>query len=100
MMTQLPLISRSEYLSQLNRRSHSSDNGYDFKLDNFPRGVETFETVLKFCYGLPVDLTPTNIATLRCAAEFLQMTEEYEESNLIAKTEAFLTFIVLSSIKN
>ncbi|KAF9623756.1 hypothetical protein IFM89_005263 [Coptis chinensis] len=93
----LPLISRSEYLSQLNRRSHSSDNGYDFKLDNFPGGVETFETVLKFCYGLPVDLTPTNIATLRCAAEFLQMTEEYEESNLIAKTEAFLTFIVLSS---
>ncbi|XP_047316604.1 BTB/POZ domain-containing protein DOT3 [Impatiens glandulifera] len=52
---------------------------------------------LKFCYGLPITLNPTNVAALRCASEFLEMTEAYEDGNLIAKTEAFFTFVVLSS---
>lgn len=92
----LPLISKSEYLSQLDL-CHNSSYGYDIKLDNFPGGAEIFEVVVKFCYGLAVNLTATNVAPLRCAAEYLQMTEEYEEGNLISKTEAFLTFIILSS---
>ncbi|KAL5705265.1 hypothetical protein ACHQM5_023593 [Ranunculus cassubicifolius] len=93
----LPLLSRSEYLSQLDLQSHNSNFSYDIKLDNFPGGVEIFEIILKFCYGFPVNLTSANVAPLRCASEFLQMTEEYEEGNLVSKTEAFLTFIVLSS---
>ncbi|OVA14199.1 BTB/POZ-like [Macleaya cordata] len=91
------LISRSEYISQINLQPSDSKISYDMKLENFPGRSETFEMVLKFCYGLPVELTPTNVAPLRCASEFLQMTEEYEEGNLISKTEAFLAFVVLSS---
>ncbi|XP_010266673.1 PREDICTED: BTB/POZ domain-containing protein DOT3 [Nelumbo nucifera] len=96
-----PLVSRSGYMSRLNLQpSPNSNIKYDLKLDNFPGGPETFEIVLIFCYGLPVDLTPTNVAQLRCASEFLEMTEEYEDGNLIAKTEAFLTFMVFSSWRN
>ncbi|ESQ40972.1 hypothetical protein EUTSA_v10015906mg [Eutrema salsugineum] len=56
-----------------------------------------FETILKFCYGLPLDLNPLNVASLRCASEYLYMTEEFEDGNLISKTDAFITFVVLAS---
>ncbi|KAF5733360.1 Phototropic-responsive NPH3 family protein isoform 1 [Tripterygium wilfordii] len=66
-------------------------------LDDLPGGSEAFELAAKFCYGIAVDLTPTNISGLRCAAEYLEMTEDLEEGNLIFKTEAFLSYVVLSS---
>lgn len=66
-------------------------------LDDLPGGPEAFELASKFCYGVPVDLTATNISGLRCAAEYLEMTEDLEEGNLIFKTEAFLSYVVLSS---
>ncbi|PIA52172.1 hypothetical protein AQUCO_01000212v1 [Aquilegia coerulea] len=94
----LPLISKSECLSDLLKsRPSQSNSSCDIKLDNFPGGAETFELIIKFCYGFSVDLTASNVAPVRCAAEFLQMTEEYEEGNLISKTESFIAFIVLSS---
>ncbi|XP_058096796.1 BTB/POZ domain-containing protein DOT3 isoform X2 [Magnolia sinica] len=92
-----PLFSRCGYLSRLSLQPSDSTYGHDLKIDNFPGGPDTFETVLKFCYGLPIDLTPANVAFLRCASEFLEMNEDLEEGNLISKTEAFLTFAVLSS---
>ncbi|CBI41104.3 unnamed protein product, partial [Vitis vinifera] len=92
-----PLVSRCGYISQIELQPSISNLGYDLKLENFPGGSETFEIILKFCYGLPVDLNPNNAASLRCASEFLEMTEELDEGNLISKTEAFLTFVVLSS---
>ncbi|XP_010266412.1 PREDICTED: root phototropism protein 3 [Nelumbo nucifera] len=66
-------------------------------LDDLPGGADAFELVAKFCYGIAVDLTATNISGLRCAAEYLEMTEDLEEGNLIFKTEAFLSYVVLSS---
>lgn len=87
-------------MSLLEFQPSKSDFGYDIKLENFPGGSETFETILRFCYGLPVDLNPNNIAPLRCASEYLEMTEELDDGNLISKTEAFLTFVVLSSWKD
>ena len=66
-------------------------------LDDLPRGAEGFELVAKFCYGIAVDLAAANISGLRCAAEYLEMTEDLEEGNLIFKTEAFLSYVVLSS---
>ncbi|KAL8127475.1 BTB/POZ domain-containing protein DOT3 isoform X1 [Apium graveolens] len=93
----LSLISKCGYIGRIELNLSKSDSGYNIKLENFPGGSETFETVLKFCYGFPVGLNPSNVAALRCAAEFLEMTEELEDGNLIYKTEAFLTFVVLSS---
>ncbi|KAL6964240.1 26S proteasome regulatory subunit 6B [Sarracenia purpurea var. burkii] len=66
-------------------------------IDDLPGGPEAFELAAKFCYGIAVDLTATNISGLRCAAEYLEMTEDLEEGNLIFKTEAFLSYVVLSS---
>ncbi|KAK4476917.1 hypothetical protein RD792_016084 [Penstemon davidsonii] len=66
-------------------------------IDDLPGGPDAFELAAKFCYGVAVDLTATNISGLRCAAEYLEMTEDLEEGNLIFKTEAFLSYVVLSS---
>lgn len=94
------MVSKCGYISRLELQPSISNFGYDLKLENFPGGSETFEIILKFCYGLPLDLNPNNIAPLRCASEFLEMSDELEDGNLISKTEAFLTFVVLSSWKD
>ncbi|KAG5377083.1 hypothetical protein IGI04_041679 [Brassica rapa subsp. trilocularis] len=92
-----PLISKCGYLSNIELQPSTSGNGYHLKLENFPGGAETFETILKFCYGLQLDLNPLNVAPLRCASEYLYMTEEFQDGNLISKTDGFITFVVLVS---
>ncbi|KAK7263055.1 hypothetical protein RJT34_30639 [Clitoria ternatea] len=66
----------------------------------FPGGSESFEMAAKYCYGVKIDLSPSNVAALRCAGEFLEMTEEYSEDNLISKTERFLSQHVLKSLRD
>ncbi|XP_050205699.1 BTB/POZ domain-containing protein At5g66560 [Mercurialis annua] len=68
-------------------------------LPDFPGGSETFEMAAKFCYSVKIELTSSTVAPLRCAGEFLEMTEEYSEDNLISKTERFLSQSVLKSLK-
>lgn len=99
-MKQYPLIAKCAYIGRLEVQPSVSSTGYELKLENFPGGSETFEIIIRFCYGLPIDFSSKNIAALRCAAEFLEMTEELEDGNLISKSEAFLTFVVLSSWKD
>ncbi|CAO2815791.1 unnamed protein product [Amaranthus hypochondriacus] len=91
-----PLISRC---GRLNRIIHDTHEGELNKihLNDLPGGPDSFELAAKFCYGIAVDLTASNISGLRCAAEYLEMTEDLEEGNLIFKTEAFLSYVVLSS---
>jgi len=60
------------------------------QLDDVPGGDKTFALVIKFFYNVKLDVTASNVVSLRCAAEHLQMDENYGEGNLIAKTEAFL----------
>ncbi|KAL0718428.1 hypothetical protein Bca4012_067750 [Brassica carinata] len=91
-----PLLSRSGKMNRLIYESREPDPTI-LILDDLPGGPEAFELASKFCYGVPVDLTATNISGLRCAAEYLEMTEDLEEGNLIFKTEAFLSYVVLSS---
>ncbi|XP_061360574.1 BTB/POZ domain-containing protein At5g66560 [Gastrolobium bilobum] len=66
----------------------------------FPGGSEAFEMAAKFCYGVKIDLSPSNVASLRCAGEFLEMTEDYSEDNLVSKTERFLSQHVLKSLRD
>ncbi|KAL2621933.1 hypothetical protein R1flu_002138 [Riccia fluitans] len=94
-----PLLSRSGKLNRLVFDSRDVENSH-IKLDDIPGGPETFELAAKFCYGVSVELTAANVAALRCAAEYLEMTEDLEEGNLVSKTEAFLTFVVLASWKD
>ncbi|KAL8476174.1 hypothetical protein ACS0TY_028729 [Phlomoides rotata] len=92
-----PLVSKCGYFSRIELQPPESDICINIKLDNFPGGSETFESILKFCYGLPISLVVSNVAAIRCGSEFLEMTEALEDGNLISKAEAFFTFVVLSS---
>lgn len=69
------------------------------ELQNFPGGPETFELAAKFCYGMNFEITTENVAHLRCAAEYLEMTEDYQEENLIARAETYLNEIVTRSLE-
>ncbi|OIV91591.1 hypothetical protein TanjilG_09003 [Lupinus angustifolius] len=95
-MHKYPLLSRSGKLNRVINESRDRDLN-NILMDDIPGGPEAFELAAKFCYGVAVDLTAGNISGLRCASEYLEMTEDLEEGNLIFKTEAFLSYVVLSS---
>ncbi|GMH06450.1 hypothetical protein Nepgr_008290 [Nepenthes gracilis] len=69
-------------------------------LPDFPGSSEAFETAAKFCYGVKINLSASNVAPLRCAGEVLEMTEEFSEDNLISKTERFLSDSVFRNMKD
>ncbi|KAF7022811.1 hypothetical protein CFC21_035455, partial [Triticum aestivum] len=75
--------------------SMEDGKSYRITFPDFPGGPGTFEAAAKFCYGVRVELTPWNVAPLRCAAEYLEMTEEHSEDNLAARAEAYLSQSVL-----
>ncbi|KAL4377255.1 hypothetical protein GQ457_02G014590 [Hibiscus cannabinus] len=72
---------------------------YQLSLQGLPGGSDTFETAAKFCYGVKIDLSSSTVVPLRCAAEFLEMIDEYSEDNLVSKTERFLSQSVFKSLK-
>ncbi|EAY86354.1 hypothetical protein OsI_07731 [Oryza sativa Indica Group] len=100
-----PMISRSGRMSRAVYESSAADEAEAdaaaavavVEMGDLPGGAGSFELAARFSYGMAVDLTAANISGLRCAAEYLEMTEEMEEGNLIFKTEAFLSYVVLSS---
>nr|AFO63285.1 bZIP6 [Tamarix hispida] len=95
-----PLLSRSGVMEKLiAKASEQSDEGCVISIPGLPGGAKTFELVAKFCYGVKLELTASNIVYLRCAAEHLEMTDEHGEGNLISQTEMFLNQVVLRSWK-
>lgn len=88
---QFPLLSRSGVLEKLiGDFSGEEESSCVIQLHEIPGGSKAFELVAKFCYGVKLELTALNVVALRCAADHLQMTEDYGEGNLIAQTEGFL----------
>lgn len=98
---QFPLLSRSGVLERLiAEASEEAEEKCVINLPDIPGGAKTFELVAKFCYGVKLELTASNVVYLRCAAEHLEMTEEYGEGNLITQTETFLNQVVLRNWKD
>ncbi|KAG7026432.1 BTB/POZ domain-containing protein, partial [Cucurbita argyrosperma subsp. argyrosperma] len=96
-----PLLSRSGVMERMiAEAAEKQEEGGVITIPNVPGGAKTFELVAKFCYGVKIECTPSNVVYLRCAAERLEMTEEYGEGNLISQTEAFLNQVVLKSWKD
>ncbi|KAJ0980468.1 hypothetical protein J5N97_008723 [Dioscorea zingiberensis] len=97
-----PLLSKSNVLEKLMEEFSSENNEEDcvIKLPDIPGGAKAFELVAKFCYGMKLELNASNVVYLRCAAEYLRMTEEITEDNLIAQTEIFLNQVVLRNWKD
>lgn len=85
-----PLLLRSRVLEHLIGRDQRN---CVLQLHDLPGGAKTFLLVAKFCYGVKFELAASNVVSLHCAAEYLQMSEEYGEKNLIAQTETFLNEI-------
>ncbi|VFQ92036.1 unnamed protein product [Cuscuta campestris] len=111
-----PLMSKSRKIHDLiteqeTRLRRNGDGGGEIEeeavefqchisLPNFPGGLEAFEAAAKFCYGVKIDLSASNVALLRCAGEYLGMTEEYSGENLVSKTERFFSLTVLKSARD
>ena len=99
---QFPLLSRSGVMERniAEASQEADDDKCLIQISDLPGGDKTFELIAKFCYGVKLELTASNVVHLRCAAEHLEMTEEHAEGNLISQTETFLNQVVLKSWKD
>ncbi|KAK9090314.1 hypothetical protein Sjap_023491 [Stephania japonica] len=98
-----PLLSKCLHLQKLCAEcsiSSSSSQQQTLQLPEFPGGEEAFEMCAKFCYGIAITLNSLNIVSVRCAAEYLEMTEEAEKGNLVYKLEVFLNTSILCGWKD
>ncbi|KAL3835611.1 hypothetical protein ACJIZ3_010347 [Penstemon smallii] len=95
LLHKFPLLSKCLRLQKLCSESPESSQLQIVQLPDFPGGVEAFEHCAKFCYGITITLSAYNIVSIRCAAEYLQMTEDVEKGNLIYKLEVFLNSCIL-----
>ncbi|XP_076940110.1 root phototropism protein 2-like [Bidens hawaiensis] len=91
------LVAKSNYIRRLILESKESDTTR-IDLSNIPGGAEIFEKAAKFCYGVNFEITVHNVAALRCAAEYLEMTDEYCDGNLAGRTDDFLIQVALTSL--
>ncbi|KAI3847482.1 hypothetical protein MKX03_011752 [Papaver bracteatum] len=100
LLHKFPLFSKCLRLQRLCSESSNSSPQQLIQLPDFPGGVEAFEICAKFCYGITITLSSFNIVSVRCAAEYLQMTEEVEKGNLICKLDCFLNSCILRGWKD
>jgi len=110
-VVQAPLLSRCgrlvEAVEEVRKKLQDSPEKNSSKLlrvqvKDIPGGSEAFEMVVRFCYSDDADIATTiitsaNVAMLRCAAEFLEMTETVCKGNLMRKTEEYLRAMVFWS---
>ncbi|XP_057741806.1 BTB/POZ domain-containing protein At1g03010-like isoform X1 [Arachis stenosperma] len=89
-----PLVSKSGRIRKLLLEAKDSKVSR-ISLANVPGGLESFELAAKFCYGINLELTLSNVAILKCVSHFLEMTEEYAEKNLETRVESYLKDTVL-----
>ncbi|TKY52545.1 BTB/POZ domain-containing protein [Spatholobus suberectus] len=94
-----PLVSRSGRIRKLLLEAKDSKVSR-ISLPNVPGGAEAFELAAKFCYGINVEFTLSNVAMLKCVAHFLEMTDVYAEENLETRAEAYLKETVLPNISS
>ncbi|KAM7276763.1 hypothetical protein ACFE04_018629 [Oxalis oulophora] len=96
-----PLLSKSDHLQKLlHKANEEQKNSDEITLADFPGGPKAFENCVKFCYGMIVTLNAHNVAATRCAAEYLEMTEDIDRGNLIFKIEVFLNTSIFRSWKD
>ncbi|XP_055803786.1 BTB/POZ domain-containing protein SR1IP1-like [Solanum dulcamara] len=92
-----PLVSKSGYIRKLVSESNDADVS-TIEIPDIPGGGEAFELAAKFCYGINFEISTENIAVLRCAAEYLEMTEDYAVGNLVERTEAYFNVVASKSL--
>jgi hypothetical protein len=91
---QFPLLAKCGSLNKLLMTAHESSDE-EVKVIDFPGSAPCFEMCAKFCYGITVTLNAHNVGEVRCGAEYLDMSEAVDKSNLIFKLEVFLNSSIL-----
>ncbi|KAL3698164.1 hypothetical protein R1sor_012240 [Riccia sorocarpa] len=87
-----PLVTRSGYFKRMLLKTK------ELRIpQSCPGGLATFENVMNFCYGVTVLIDATNVAELRCMAEFLEMNEHYGKGNLCERTDLYMSQVILQS---
>ncbi|RZR92280.1 hypothetical protein BHM03_00020564, partial [Ensete ventricosum] len=91
------LVSKCGYIRKLvSEVNHPTTSAIE--IPDVPGGAEAFELVTKYCYGINFEITTENIAMLRCAAEYLEMTEDSTVGSLVSRAEAYLEEVALLSL--
>ncbi|GFP84129.1 root phototropism protein 2 [Phtheirospermum japonicum] len=87
------LVAKSNHIRKLILDSKEADLAR-INLSDIPGGPEIFEKAAKFCYGVNFEITVHNVVALRCATEYMQMTDKYCENNLAG----FLSQVALTTL--
>ncbi|GAA0176097.1 hypothetical protein LIER_29152 [Lithospermum erythrorhizon] len=96
-----PLISKCSKIAKIIEEMQDSKEGtLATALEEFPGGADAFLLVAKYCYSGRVEFTARNVVMIYCAADYLEMTEEYGEGNLVSLAEGFLHKTVLRNWKD
>lgn len=90
-------MSKCGYIRKLVSESSEADLS-SIEIIDVPGGAEAFELAAKFCYGINFEINTENIASIRCAAEYLEMTEDYAVGNLVGRAEAYLSEVALQGL--
>ncbi|PHT55947.1 hypothetical protein CQW23_04433 [Capsicum baccatum] len=85
-----PLVTRSGRIRKLLLETKDTKVSR-INLTGLPGEFDAFEFVTKFCYGVNVEITISNVALLRCAARFIK---DISEKNLKICTEKRQRIIV------
>ncbi|KAL9247386.1 hypothetical protein vseg_020823 [Gypsophila vaccaria] len=96
-----PLVSRC---GKIDKEFRASDKLHQLSpsitLEGFSGGPDVFLLAAKFCYGLRIELTPRNIMTIYCAADYLDMTNTFGEDNLLARSSSYFHKNILRNWKD
>ncbi|XP_059635793.1 BTB/POZ domain-containing protein At3g22104-like [Cornus florida] len=86
------LTSFSGRLSKLFGKLTGSTRKLKVIFPDFPGGVEGFELIVRFCYNNGrIDMSPSNIFLLSCAANFMEMNKDSSNMpNLVGQIEKYL----------
>ncbi|XP_051116028.1 BTB/POZ domain-containing protein At1g67900-like isoform X2 [Andrographis paniculata] len=95
LLHKFPLLSKCLRLQRLCSEITEPSRLQIIQLPDLPGGVESFDLCAKFCYGITITLSAYNIVSTRCAAEYLQMSEDVDRGNLIYKIEVFFNSCIL-----
>ncbi|KAM3357966.1 hypothetical protein P3S68_020897 [Capsicum galapagoense] len=94
-----PLVSRSERTRKMLLEVKDTKVSR-INLTVLPGRSDAFELATKFCYGVNIEITISNVALLRYAARFMEMIEDISRKKLEIRTEVFLEDVVFPNISN
>ncbi|CAH9094148.1 unnamed protein product [Cuscuta epithymum] len=96
-----PLMSKcGRIFKALEKAQGTHEQTFTTRLEEFPGGAEIFLVIVKFCYGNRVEFTPRNIVIVYCGADYLEMTDEYGEDNLLSISDDYFHKNILTNWKD